>query len=127
MSLVELACPPLPGQALCRLDELDPALGTARFRWPDGHQMQRVFLVRRGDVVHGYVNRCPHALVQLDHPPGQFLSSDREWLECSFHGALFAIDSGLCVDGPCEGRRLPAFPVDVVEGEVRVAAAPTAR
>jgi len=123
LSVVQLARPPAPGEALCRLEEIDAALGNRRFAWADGHEMRRVFLIRDGDAVFGYENRCPHALVHLDHPPGAFLSFDRKWLQCSFHGALFGIRSGLCVSGPCEGRSLRRFPVEVVGAEVRVAAA----
>ena len=29
--------------------------------------------------------------------PNQFLSIDQQTIQCAFHGALFEIDSGLCV------------------------------
>lgn len=121
MNVRELPAPPPVGRVLCRLDELDAALGTLALRWPDGHDMRRVFLLREGDRVAGYVNRCPHALVALDHPPGEFLSNDRAWLQCSFHGALFELWTGWCVAGPCRGRSLESFAVEVCAGVVRVA------
>jgi nitrite reductase/ring-hydroxylating ferredoxin subunit len=34
------------------------------------------------------------------------------------HGALFEMDTGLCVAGPCEGMRLRALPVRVERGYV---------
>ena len=37
---------------------------------------------------------------------------------CSMHGALFEMESGLCVSGPCEGLGLRALPVRVERGYV---------
>jgi nitrite reductase/ring-hydroxylating ferredoxin subunit len=34
------------------------------------------------------------------------------------HGALFEIDSGLCVSGPCAGKALRPLPVRVERGYV---------
>ncbi|HEY1146415.1 MAG TPA: Rieske (2Fe-2S) protein, partial [Allosphingosinicella sp.] len=39
-------------------------------------------------------------------------------IACDWHGALFAIDSGQCVGGPCMGQRLTAWPVAVRDGEI---------
>ena len=122
MSETTLPARPAPGEALCRLDALDADLGTRRLVWHEWDAPARVFLVRRGDEVYAYRNRCPHALAHLDHPPGEFLSPDRRHLRCAFHGALFRIDDGHCVDGPCRGRSLTAFPVRVEDGVVYAAA-----
>jgi nitrite reductase/ring-hydroxylating ferredoxin subunit len=37
---------------------------------------------------------------------------------CSWHGALFEIDGGACVGGPCSGSRLRPWPVTVVAGAI---------
>jgi nitrite reductase/ring-hydroxylating ferredoxin subunit len=34
------------------------------------------------------------------------------------HGALFEIESGVCVSGPCAGKALRALPVRVAQGYV---------
>ncbi len=100
---------------ICRLDELaDPGsramtLGTGA--WP-----LRGFAVRRGAHVFGYVNRCPHAGHPLDWHPDRFLSIDESHIQCASHGALFAIETGRCVAGPCTGRQLTPIAL-AVDGE----------
>jgi nitrite reductase/ring-hydroxylating ferredoxin subunit len=70
------------------------------------HDDRSLILVRHRGAVYCYLNRCPHRGTELDWRPGAFLSPDRQWLQCATHGALFDIDSGLCVAGPCAGDRL---------------------
>lgn len=77
------------------------------------------FIVRRGDQVHGYVDRCPHAGLPLAKVLDQYLTPDGEFVACDWHGALFDPTNGLCVAGPCAGHRLMHWPVAVVEGEIR--------
>lgn len=119
--LIKLEAAPRPDDVLCRLDDIDPDLGNLRLLWFDRDGQRRVFLLRRGDALFAYINECPHALSRLDHPPGDFLSLDRQRLECSFHGAQFEIDTGRCISGPCFGRGLTVYHVEVSDGEVRVA------
>ncbi len=84
-------------------------------------------VIRRGDQVFAYINECPHALVHLDHPPGNLFSADRKYLQCSFHGARFRIDDGYCIAGPCQGRSLRDFPVSLADGIVSVAERPASK
>ncbi len=42
----------------------------------------------------------------LDWAPGQGLSDHRKHILCATHGALFRIDDGHCLHGPCLGRGL---------------------
>ena len=118
--LVRLEGRPAPGTPLCRLDELDPELGIRRFFWFEWDRPERIFVIRDGDVTRAYVNECPHALVHLDGTPGDFLSADRRFLQCAFHGARFRISDGQCLHGPPMGRRLRPFPVRVEQGLVVV-------
>jgi nitrite reductase/ring-hydroxylating ferredoxin subunit len=76
------------------------------------------FIVRRGQTVHGYVDRCPHAGLPLAQTLDAYLSPDSEKIACSWHGALFSIEDGLCVGGPCVGARLAPWPVAVRDGIV---------
>jgi nitrite reductase/ring-hydroxylating ferredoxin subunit len=65
-----------------------------------------VILLRRGGIVLAYVNRCPHMGLSLNWLPNQFLDASGELLLCANHGALFRIENGLCVVGPCRGQSL---------------------
>jgi len=55
------------------------------------------------------INRCPHQGTPLDLLPGRVFSADGRHLVCATHGALFDPASGLCLKGPCKGKRLEFF------------------
>ena len=76
------------------------------------------FVVRLGDAVHAYVDRCPHTGVPLAWSPNTYLDPKGELVQCSMHGALFLPDTGECVHGPCLGRFLTRVPVTVEGGRV---------
>ncbi len=77
-----------------------------------------LFAVRRGDQVHVYQNRCPHAHTPLNWMPDRFLNRDRSQIICATHGALFDIDTGYCTTGPCQGQYLTAKTVTIQNGQV---------
>jgi nitrite reductase/ring-hydroxylating ferredoxin subunit len=79
------------------------------------------FVVRRGDQVFGYVDRCPHAGLPLAQELDRYLTRDGELIQCSWHGALFRVEDGACLGGPAAGARLRRWPVEVVDGMVRTA------
>ena len=81
-----------------------------------------LFAVRRSSEVFVYVNSCPHLGTSLDWAPDRFLTADSAFIVCATHGALFGIEGGLCVHGPCLGDRLEAVPLQIVEGLVLVPA-----
>lgn len=74
------------------------------------------FVVRRGDSAVGYVDRCPHMGVPMTQVLDDYLTPSGDLIACAWHGALFAIDDGLCVGGPCAGQRLTPWPVAVEDG-----------
>lgn len=65
-----------------------------------------VFAVYRRHNLLVYLNRCPHLGLPLNWMPDKFLDADAELIQCSSHGALFTIDQGLCVAGPCVEQSL---------------------
>lgn len=107
------------GGFLCHLTEIPD--GTARgFDWDRGGERPVPILVfRRGEQVYGYRNACPHIGVPLEMDPDRFMNREGTHLQCSTHGALFRVDDGMCVEGPCVGRPLRPVPL-VVDGEGRV-------
>lgn len=80
--------------------------GTSRGFEVEGVQL---LAVRRAGRVHAYLNRCPHRRVQLEWHPDQFLDASASLIECATHGALFLIESGECIAGPCAGKSLSAI------------------
>ena len=69
----------------------------------------RLFVVRRAGQVYAYKNRCPHRGVPLEWQPNQFLDPSASLIQCATHAALFLIESGECVAGPCAGQFLTAL------------------
>ena len=107
-----------PGRTVvCHLHELsDPDSRGLMLRVDE--QLHDVFIVRVGQQVFAYLNSCPHTGGPLDWMPDQFLSLDKDYIQCATHAALFRVDDGYCVAGPCAGDRLTSVPVIVDAGEV---------
>ncbi len=74
------------------------------------------FVVRRGDAVFGYVDRCPHAGLPLAQALDDYLTPRGDLIACGWHSALFRVEDGACVGGPCAGQSLAGWPVAVVNG-----------
>lgn len=79
------------------------------------------FVVRRGDAVVGYVDRCPHSGVSLAPRLDDYLTPAGDLIVCGWHGALFTIDGGRCVGGPCVGQYLTPWPVAAIDGVITTA------
>lgn len=98
-------------QQLCNIDDIEN-FGSRGFD-VDGVS---IFVVRKNRRLFAYVNRCPHLGIPLEWFPDRFLDIDAELIQCSTHGALFTIDKGRCIYGPCSGSSLT--PVDIeLQGE----------
>jgi nitrite reductase/ring-hydroxylating ferredoxin subunit len=107
-------------RVICRLIDLEKD-GARGFTIGEGDFPLRGFVVRVGDGVRGYVNRCPHAGHPLDLLPQRFLTADGALILCASHGALFEKASGQCLAGPCVGRSLIPVPLEVRGGCVLLA------
>ena len=64
------------------------------------------FAVRKGLLVHGYLNRCAHVAMELDWQEGVFFDAEARDLLCSTHGATYDAATGRCLGGPCNGKAL---------------------
>lgn len=104
---------------ICRLSDL-PAGRSRGFTVAGPGGSRDIFLVRKGARVFGYQNSCPHTGGPLDWVPDQFLNLEGSLIQCATHDALFRIEDGLCLKGPCAGRSLNALLVEVNEGRVSV-------
>jgi nitrite reductase/ring-hydroxylating ferredoxin subunit len=95
---------------LCRLEDIPDGSGPdgdGRGFW-FGEDTARfgIFLIRRGDAVYAYENSCPHRFTPLDWRPDRFLDRDGSHILCATHGALFRVEDGFCLSGPCVGASL---------------------
>ncbi len=86
---------------LCALADI-PDEGSKGFRLSG----RKRFAVKKLGKVYLYQNSCPHLGIALEWVEDQFLDSSRSMIQCANHGALFVIESGKCVSGPCSGQRL---------------------
>ena len=107
-------------RVLCEVDDLAEH-PCREFRVGAGPWPLSGFLVRKGDDIHAYVNRCPHAGHPLNIRPDRFLTPDRSLIVCCSHGALFEMETGFCVDGPCAGASLTRIPIETLAGFVLLA------
>jgi nitrite reductase/ring-hydroxylating ferredoxin subunit len=110
------AARPAPGVALCELTGLDDP-GARGFVFSLDGLSFAGFVVRRGDVVAGYVDSCPHVGAPLALTPTAYLTRAGDHIIC----ALFRPEDGRCIAGPCAGRSLRPWAVEVREGWVKTA------
>jgi nitrite reductase/ring-hydroxylating ferredoxin subunit len=105
------------GRALCRLDELANP-GSAAYVVKRGATRISVFVVRKGDQVFCYLNSCPHIMAPLNYQTSGFLDADGQHIQCSYHGALFRMEDGACLEGPPSQQCLTAMAVEIRDGLV---------
>lgn len=109
--------PSAESAVLCQVSDLPERQGRGFvLDRPDGKL--RLLLIRRGEAIYGYRNSCPHVGVPLDWNADHFMSFDGHYLQCGTHGAMFRIEDGYCILGPCSGQKLRSIPVIVRDGMV---------
>lgn len=86
---------------LCKLDDLDDHCAMELTV-----EERQLFAVRQDNSIFAYWNLCPHRNSPLNWVPNQFLDVENQLIQCALHGALFEIDSGFCIAGPCSGDSL---------------------
>lgn len=67
------------------------------------HLDEHYIALRRGGRLYVYQNLCPHQHVALSEP---LLDAQGAHIYCHRHGALFEVDTGECIFGPCQGQSL---------------------
>lgn len=81
-----------------------------------------LFAVKKDAQIFLYKNSCPHLGTPLEWEEDRFLDNDGALIQCANHGALFQIEDGLCLAGPCTGSSLEAIPFSIDGGEIMVEA-----
>ena len=80
------------------------------------HNGKKMFAVKKKGRVFVYINSCPHIGIALEWEADKFLDSSKSMIQCANHGALFVIENGNCVAGPCSGKKLTAVAFDITDG-----------
>jgi len=79
-----------------------------------------LFAVKKDGQIYLYWNRCPHLGTPLDWEEDKFLDSEGTLIQCATHGALFRIEDGHCLQGPCRGKNLQALAFQIEQGMIMV-------
>ncbi len=100
---------------LCHSDEI--AEGKSK-----GFQLGEKFLfaVKKNGQIYVYENSCPHLGIQLEWQADEFLDIDASMIQCSSHGALFRIEDGECLLGPCQGQSLTSIDIILNKGQIEI-------
>jgi nitrite reductase/ring-hydroxylating ferredoxin subunit len=77
-----------------------------------------VIVTRKGDAVSAFRNKCPHAGYPLQHSSGRVIVQEGCFIVCSAHGASYALETGACAGGPCNGEGLQRIDIEVRAGKV---------
>lgn len=112
---MELADPP---RLICASASLRDGDRGVRFSVRRAGRVLPAFAIRYDGHVHAYLNQCAHVPVELDWVEGEFFDTAGLYLVCATHGATYEPDSGICVMGPCKGRRLTALAVTERDGGI---------
>lgn len=109
---------------LCQADDVGE--GEAKGFGPIGGYRRKIIVLRKAGKLHAWLDACPH------YPQGTpmawrsnaYLNGDGTHIACHSHGALFDMQTGECVLGPCLGQGLTRVELTVNEqGEVFAALA----
>jgi nitrite reductase/ring-hydroxylating ferredoxin subunit len=95
-------------ELLCKTDQINDR-DARSFDTPQGE----VIVASRDGMFYAYLNRCPHLGISLEFQEQQFMDMDHEYLMCANHGALFQVENGECVFGPCKNQSLKPIPIKV--------------
>ncbi len=72
-----------------------------------------MLLLRSGNTVKAYANRCAHFGVPLAARQDLLIFTPHTSISCNVHYARYRWEDGLCVSGDCEGESLLSIPVVV--------------
>jgi nitrite reductase/ring-hydroxylating ferredoxin subunit len=117
---------PAPGTLLGQRDALQDGqvLMHQVFAAHDSAQAHpfRILLLRSGQEIKAFVNRCAHFGVPLAARQDLLKFQPHTSLTCNVHYARYRWSDGVCDQGDCEGEALLTIPLQVDEvGMIRIA------
>ncbi len=102
---------------LCTTADI-PDPGSKAFEISHHGKNLAIFVVHNDGAFHAFINRCPHTGVNLEWQEDQFLDRDNAFIQCTGHDALFEINSGHCVYGPCTGDSLTLVQLNIIDNHL---------
>ena len=102
---------------VCHLNDVEEE-ESREFYIPAAEGEKSIIAVKKDGIFALYENNCPHLGVPMNIEPDRFLDIEKNFIMCSTHGALFKIDDGECVHGPCMGQFLTPVPHEIRGEEV---------
>ncbi|MCK5396404.1 MAG: Rieske 2Fe-2S domain-containing protein [Gammaproteobacteria bacterium] len=104
---------------LCKTTDIEDP-GSKSFEVKIKRKTQSIFLVHKNGGFFAYINKCPHTGASLEWQEHQFLDLDKTLIQCATHDALFMIDSGECIAGPCAGDLLHPLAISIKADEIHL-------
>ena len=117
---------PAPGTEVAVLSDLPDGQATLRIV-PSSSDLSQakpfgLVLLRSGDQVKAYVNRCAHFGVPLAAKQEQLIFKPHISISCNVHYARYRWSDGVCEYGDCEGESLSPVPLHISEqGQITIA------
>jgi len=71
------------------------------FTFVKDDERYEAFVIRFGNQIRAYLNVCPHAGEPIAEKNQSAFNSDKRYLICREHFALFDPETGKCISGPC--------------------------
>jgi nitrite reductase/ring-hydroxylating ferredoxin subunit len=89
---------------------------TRVFSFPTAYGDMQGFVIRYNGDLRAYENKCQHWPIPLDYGDGDFYFASADRIVCKTHGAMYDPATGECEIGPCAGRSLTSFVLEL-EGD----------
>ncbi|MDH5610884.1 MAG: Rieske (2Fe-2S) protein [Gammaproteobacteria bacterium] len=103
--------------ALCSISDIqDP--GSKAFQLAHNSKIFDIFVIHKDGEFYAFINSCPHTGVNLEWLDDQFLDRDHTFIQCATHNALFEIDTGQCIHGPCTGEKLTPVKIEIIDNSL---------
>jgi len=102
---------------LCKTSDIEDP-GSKSFDVKIKHKTRSIFIIHKDGEFFAYYNQCPHTGASLEWQQDKFLDLDKRLIQCATHDALFTINSGKCIAGPCAGENLQAIALSIRTGEI---------
>jgi len=102
---------------LCNIYDIEED-DSKEFALAVGENEQSLLVVKKDGLFSVFLNTCPHLGIPMNLEPDRFLDMEKNFIMCSTHGALFKIDDGECVHGPCLGKSLTPVPYEIRDEEL---------